>query len=370
MKNTYLALICGVLLFIILSMAWCPPRSTSTSGTTPSATVPPSTLPSATAAPALSPAPAVSPSASPAETQSAELRKAASKAAPSVILVSVFDASGQLLRTGTGFFVSDDGKFVTNRHLVEGGVNAVVKTADDKIYNVAGVLAESPDVDLAVLKADTKQVPPLPLNNITTPESGARVAIVGCPLAHREAIETQIAARRSDDKGEWLELFSPISNEASGSPVVNETGVVVGIIGSDRAKTPPANRVLSADALHSFLAKIEPNATARWAQSGTQISPSPSASKSPTIRRKIVFNPPPAYPSDARDANLTAMGPGSYRIYFDASGRAKNVQILRSTGAAPFDRAAVTALQQWKSEPGQEWTIVVPVSFQPKGARN
>lgn len=369
MKNTYLALICGVLLFIILSMAWCQPRSTTTSSTTPSATVPPSTVPSATAAPALSPAPAVSPSASPAESQSAELRKAASKAAPSVILVSVFDASGQLLRTGTGFFVSDDGKFVTNRHLVEGGVNAVVKTADDKIYNVAGVLAESPDVDLAVLKADTKQVPPLPLNNITTPESGARVAVVGCPLAHREAIETKIAARRSDDKGEWLELFSPISNDASGSPVVNENGVVVGMISSERAKNPPVNNVLSANAVQSFVEKIQPSATARWAQGGTQ-SPSPSASKSPAIRRKIVFNPPPAYPSDARGVNLTAMGPGSYRIYFDATGRAKNVQILKSTGAAPFDRAAVTALQQWKSEPGQEWTVVVPVSFQPKGARN
>ena len=365
MKNSYLALICGVLLFVVLSMAWCQPQTTPQASASPPPETPPPT-PIATP----SPSPTVSPSASPTESQSTELRKAASKAVPAVVLVSVFDASGQLLRTGTGFFVSSDGKFVTNQHLVEGGVNAVAKTADDKIYNVAGVLAESSDFDLALLKADTKQVSSLPLNNVTTPESETRVAVVGNPLAHRETIETKIAAGRSDDKGEWLELDAPLSNDASGSPVINENGVVVGIITSDRAKSPPANRILSANAVQSFVAKIEPSATARWAASATQVSPSPSASQSPVVRRKIVFNPPPAYPPEARGANLTAMGSGSYRIYFDATGRVKNVQVLKSTGAAPFDRAAVTALQQWKSEPGQEWTIVVPVSFQTKAAKN
>jgi TonB family protein len=290
-----------------------------------------------------------------------------SKAAPAVVLVSVFDASGQLLRNGTGFFVSSDGKFVTNRRLIEGGVNAVAKTADDKIYNVAGVLAESSDVDLALLKADIKQTASLPLNNVTTPESGARVAVVGSPLEHRATIETKIAAPKSDDKSEWLELAGPISSDASGSPVVNENGVVVGIISSDKAKNPPSNSVLSANAVESFVAKVEANAAPRWAAS---TSPSPSASKSPAVRRKIVFNPPPSYPSEARGVAPKALNSGSYRIYFDAAGRAKNVQILRSTGAAPFDRAAVMALAQWKSEPGQEWTIVVPVSFQAKTGRN
>jgi TonB family protein len=368
MKNSYLALICGILLFVVLSMAWCQPRSTSTSSTTPSPIVSPPTPPTLTAAPALSPAPSAAPSASPTEAASAELRNAARKAAPAVVLVSVFDASGNLLRTGAGFFVSDDGKLVANRHLVEDGVNAIAKTADDKIYNVAGVLAESTELDIALLQAETKRVPSLPLNKVATPESGARVAIVESPLAHREALETKIAAGRSDDKGEWLDLTTLISNAASGLPVVNENGVLVGIISSDRAKNPPSNSVLSSNALQSFLEKIEPGATAGWAAS--QVSPSPSASTSPVVRRRIVFNPPPAFPSEARGTKSVATSDGSYRIYFDATGRAKNVQILKSTGAPAFDRAAVTALQQWKSEPGQEWTIVVPVSFQTKGARN
>lgn len=367
MKNTYLALICGVLLFVVLSMAWCQPRSTSpTVATTPAPTAPPAIQPGATIAPALSRSATALPSASATESQSAELRTAVSKAAPAVVLVSVFDASGELLRNGNGFFVSSDGRFVTDRHLVEGAVNAVAKTADDKIYNVSGVLAESSDLDLALLKADTKQIHSLPLNNVTTPENGARVAVVGSPLAHREAIETKIAARRSEEKAEWLDLAAPISNDASGAPVINENGVVVGIVSADRTKNPPTNGVLTANAVQSFLAKIEPDVTPRWAG---EPSPSPSASK-PPVRRKIVFNPPPVYPSEARGVATAGLSSGSYRIYFDATGRAKNVQILKSTGAPIFDRAALMALQQWKSEPGQEWTIVVPISFQPKGARN
>jgi TonB family protein len=363
MKNTYLALICGVLLFVVLSMAWCQPKSTSpTVATTPAPTAPSSTQQSPTTATALSQSATTSPGAAPTESPSAELRRAATKAAPAVVLVSVFDASGELLRNGNGFFVSSDGRFVTDRHLIEGAVNAVAKTADDKIYNVSGVLAESPDLDLALLKADTKQIHSLPLNNVTTPESGTRVAVVGSPLAHREAIETKIAARRDEEKTGWLDLAAPISNEASGAPVVNENGVVVGIISADRTKNPPTNSVLTANAVQSFLAKVEPDVAPRWAG---EPSPSPSASK-PPVRRKIVFNPPPVYPSEARGVPSANLSSGSYRIYFDAAGRAKNVQVLKSTGAPVFDRAALMALQQWKSEPGQEWTIVVPISFQPK----
>jgi TonB family protein len=274
--------------------------------------------------------------------------------------VSVFDASGKLLRTGTGFFISEDGQFIASRSLVEGGVNAIANTADKKIYNVAGVLAESPELDLAVLKAETKQVPFLPLSKPVAAEDGARVAVIGSPLSRREGkvSEGTITARRTDDKGEWLDLSTPIENDAAGSPVLTERGEVLGIVTSDRSKNPPVNTVLASATVQSFLAKIDPAATAQWAGA------SPSPTKSPKVRRKIVFRRSPTYPTtvDAR----ALRGSGSYRIIFDATGRAKNVQIVRSTGGEAFDRAAVTALQQWRSEPGQEWSIVIPVSFQPR----
>jgi TonB family protein len=365
MKNSYLALICGVLLFIVLSMAWCKPQPKPQSGETPtpSPSISPSISLSPTAAPVLSATPAPSPSASTNAIQSSELRKIVDKVAPAVIMLSVFDASGKLLRTGTGFFISDDGQFVTSRSLVEGGVNAIANTADQKIHNVAGALSESPELDLAVLKADAKPVAYLPLNKTAAPEPGAKVAIVGSPLSRRETanLETKIAAKRTDEKIEWLELSAPVPNDATGSPVVNENGEVVGVLALDRAKSPATSGVLSSGVLQSFLAKVEPNATPRWAGA------SPSPTKTPKRKGKIIFNPPPNYPSEAY--NSAIQGTGHFRIIFGTDGHAKNVQIVSSTGAAILDRAAVSAFQQWKSDPGPEWSIVVPVGFLPKAPR-
>src|SRR5712671_5693261 len=90
------------------------------------------------------------------QTPSSELANVEAKVRPSVIWVSTFDSKGNLLRTESGFFISADGRFITTAHAVEGGVNAVAKTADGGIYNVDGVLTVSKSADLAVLKAEVK----------------------------------------------------------------------------------------------------------------------------------------------------------------------------------------------------------------------
>jgi Trypsin-like serine proteases, typically periplasmic, contain C-terminal PDZ domain len=93
------------------------------------------------------------------------------------------------LRTESGFFISADGRFVTTAHAVEGGVNAVAKTADGGIYNVSGVLTVSKSADLAVLKADVKPqklLRFLDLNKTGELSTGARVAVVGSSLAGNE----------------------------------------------------------------------------------------------------------------------------------------------------------------------------------------
>jgi TonB family protein len=53
-------------------------------------------------------------------------------------------------------------------------------------------------------------------------------------------------------------------------------------------------------------------------------------------------------------------------VTFDPTGLVKNVQVVTSTGQPLLDNAAVDALRQWKVEPGaSDWTVLVPVTFQP-----
>src|SRR5690606_13882151 len=63
---------------------------------------------------------------------------------------------------GTGFFISEGGIVVTNRHVIEGGGVPHVHTANGERYP-ATVLAVAEEVDLAVLDIDADSVPALTL---------------------------------------------------------------------------------------------------------------------------------------------------------------------------------------------------------------
>src|SRR5438067_3802130 len=157
MRQSTLALICGLILFIVLAYSWCGRNPSSPVTGLPATPTPPPPV-------AATPQGAASPSVSvaqvtatpPAQTPPPEFRKVAQKAAPAIIEITVFDAKGQLLRTGNGFFVSRDGEFVTSRAMVADGAYGVAKTSDGKIRNVMGVIASSQDADLVLMRAETK----------------------------------------------------------------------------------------------------------------------------------------------------------------------------------------------------------------------
>jgi TonB family protein len=290
---------------------------------------------------------------SPGRTPSSELGNLEAKVRPSVVWVTAFDPKGNLLRTESGFFISPDGRFVTTSHAVDGGVNAVAKTADGGIYNVSGVLTVSKSADLAVLKADVKPqtlLRFLDLNKTGELSAGARVAVVGSLLAGNEgsARETTITAQSSDR----LEIAGATPASSVGSPVVNENGDVVGIVTSAGEKTiarPVA-------ALDSVLSRVTPDTQARWPQiAGT--SPTPHTTPKP----RLLYAPAPSFPPGQSVPGQS--GTGRFRLTFDPQGNVTNIQMVTSTGNPSFDQAAIKTLQQWKSAPSQGWQVTIPVTF-------
>jgi TonB family protein len=294
-----------------------------------------------------------SPQATPGQTPSSELGNLEAKVRPSVIWMTIFDSKGNLLRTESGFFISADGRFVTTAHAIEGGVNAVAKTADGGIYNVSGVLTVSKSADLAVLKAEVKPQKLLRFLDLTKTgelSTGARVAVVGSALAGNEgsARETTITAQSSDR----LEITGTTAANSVGSPVVNENGDVVGIVTSAGEKTiarPVA-------ALDSVLSRVTPDTQARWPQTA-ESSPTPHS----TPRPRMLYAPAPSFPPGQSLPGQS--GTGRFRLTFDAQGNVTDIQIVASTGNPYFDQAAVKTLRQWKSAPSQGWQATVPVTF-------
>jgi TonB family protein len=368
MRQSTLALVCGLILFVVLAYSWCgrnPPPSGSALLATPTPTPPPvaaSATPNGAPSPSVSAAPATA--TPPAQTPPPEFQKVAQKVAPTIIEITVFDAKGQLLRTGNAFFASRDGLIVTSWTMVADAAYGVAKSPDGKIRNITGVLASDQQSDLAVLRAETKVgVPFLPLSkNSESIAVNAWAVVISSSLQHKEqpVAAGAITSLGSDPKKDAFEINGTIPNDAVGAPVVDAEGEVVGI-----ATSAAKNGLKPSGLLDPLLAQAKSAGSGRWAAAPVE---SPTPPPAPRFARpRVISNPAPRYPYEARMLRSgPTTGSGKFRVTFGTNGLVKNVQTLESTGQAILDQAAIKALQAWRAEPGaQDWTVLVPITFQP-----
>src|SRR5690349_10113809 len=150
---------------------------------------------------------------------------------PSAVAIETYDARGEKLSRGSGFFIDTD-RIVTNRHVIEGAHRAEVHSSTGAVIPVNGVLAVAAAGDIALLKIDppVPQVRPLPLDK-TSPQEGESVVVIGNPLGLEGSVTNGIvsAVRDIPTFGRIIQITAPISSGSSGSPVVNMQGQVIGI---------------------------------------------------------------------------------------------------------------------------------------------
>jgi len=367
MRQSTLALVCGIALVLILAYSWCgrnlPLQTTLLSPTPTPAPAAPS--PGASVTVITSPSVSVAPTTAtpPAQTPPPEFKNVAQKADPAIVELTVFDAKGQLLRSGTAFYVSRDGLLATSHDLVADGAYGVAKSSDGKIRNVTGVLDFSKTSGLAILRAETKTgVPFLPLQkNSESIAVNAWGVVIGSTLEHKEQPMAggMITSRGADPKKDPFQIGGTIPNDAVGAPVVDANGEAVGVVTAGGK-----NDIQPSGQLEPLLAAIKPGTTARWSAAPAE---SPTATPSPRVARRVLSNPAPRYPPEARSIRVGPnRGSGKYRVTFDVNGAVRNVQVVESTGQPILDRAAIDGLRQWKAEPGGgDWTVLVPITFQP-----
>ena len=150
---------------------------------------------------------------------------------PSAVAIETFDARGEKLSRGSGFFIDTD-RVVTNRHVIDNAYRAEVHSYNGTVYPVKGVLAVDAEGDIALLRVDApaNQVRPLPLDR-TSPQEGESVVVIGNPLGLEGSVTNGIvsAVRDIPTFGRIIQITAPISPGSSGSPVVNMQGQVIGV---------------------------------------------------------------------------------------------------------------------------------------------
>lgn len=172
-----------------------------------------------------------------------ELPQLAEKATPSVVQLTVKDGAGKSISTGSGFFVSTDGRIVTNHHVIDEAASVTATLHDGKKIDVSGVLVESKASDLAVLKADGGPFVPLELGRDGSLRIGDEVVVIGNPRGLSTTVSAGIVSAIREEglpvpgqeatdypTGSWgIQISAPISPGSSGSPILNKDGQVVAV---------------------------------------------------------------------------------------------------------------------------------------------
>lgn len=140
---------------------------------------------------------------------------------------------GQHVSLGSGFVISRDGYILTNRHVIAGAGQIVVKL-NDRRQLVAKVVGADSDSDVAVLKVDAKDLPVAHIGDPNILPVGAWVVAIGSPFGFETSVTAGIvsAKQRSladDQYVPFLQTDVAINPGNSGGPLFNLAGEVVGI---------------------------------------------------------------------------------------------------------------------------------------------
>jgi S1-C subfamily serine protease len=137
------------------------------------------------------------------------------------------------LRTGTGFFITSNGWFITNAHVTSMGQKFVIKVGESTFPAMVRRIDESND--LALLKVEG-QFPALAIEDGTTSALGTTVFTVGFPNPELQGFSPKLTRGEISslagikDDPRYFQISVPIQPGNSGGALVDASGNVVGVV--------------------------------------------------------------------------------------------------------------------------------------------
>jgi putative serine protease PepD len=190
------------------------------------------------------------PSASPGAPRSAPASVAGiyERVSPGVVFVQANSGRGELpfpgggrAASGSGFVIDDEGRIVTNEHVVDGADEFVVRFGEDGPPIDARLLGTDPSVDLALLKVDPGDVDgalrPLQLGASEELRPGQPAIAIGSPFGLEGSVTSGIisALGRTIDAPNGFSISNAVQTDAainpgnSGGPLLDGEGRVIGV---------------------------------------------------------------------------------------------------------------------------------------------
>lgn len=146
-------------------------------------------------------------------------------------VVYTFDEFGAPSGSGSGFFIQKNGVGITNYHVLDKSVKALIKT-NDGTYVIDSILASSKTKDIVIFKVKSSNKNDFSCIKISKvkPLKGSKVYNIGSPLGLESTVsEGIVSSFRNDEHGDIVQITAPISPGSSGSPIMNEKGDVFAV---------------------------------------------------------------------------------------------------------------------------------------------
>ena len=140
--------------------------------------------------------------------------------------------------TGSGFVIDEQGRILTNAHVVDGATKVKVAFANDKSVD-AEILGSDRSTDIALLKVDPKELDlkPLQLGSAKDVQVGDPVVAIGNPFGLDRtlttgvvsALQRQIFGLNGFSIDNVIQTDAAINPGNSGGPLIDAAGEVIGI---------------------------------------------------------------------------------------------------------------------------------------------
>jgi len=146
----------------------------------------------------------------------------------SVVTIVSVNQNGKAIQQGSGFFVGNGEKIITNFHVIEDGTYFFIKRYGGEVGFIKSILKTDPYHDLALLDSSYQGKPLILAKEI--PEVGEDIIAIGNPQGLEGTLsQGLISGKREYKQSFYYQITAAISSGSSGGPIINEQGEVIGV---------------------------------------------------------------------------------------------------------------------------------------------
>ncbi len=155
----------------------------------------------------------------------------AAKNADAVVVLESYNEQGQKFAQGSGFLASQQGKVLTNYHVIRGASRMVARLRDQSMHDVESISGFDMQHDVAALNIGGHGLPSVHLGSSSTVKTGDHVTALGAPLGLESTLSDGIiSAVREFGSFRLFQTSTPISHGSSGGPLFNDFGDVIALV--------------------------------------------------------------------------------------------------------------------------------------------